>query len=71
LRDRSFAHAKDLELTGDPMVSYQRTKKLLIRRGIDPEKVNACETILDLNKLLKKHNLSLGKLQGKSDDTGK
>ena len=64
MRNGSFAHAEDLELTGDPMVSYQRTRKKMIRAGIPVKDVDKCETILDLNKLLKKFNLSLSKLQG-------
>ena len=34
------------------MVSLHREKKLAIRRGIDPDKVNKCESNAELSKFL-------------------
>jgi len=49
------------------MVSYQRTRKKLIRAGIPVKDVDKCKTITDLAALLEKHNTSLSKLQKKDN----
>ena len=38
------------------MVSYQRVKKLLIRRGIPREDADSCKNVAELNELWNKHN---------------
>jgi len=53
------------------MVSYQRTRKKMIRAGVPVKDVDKCKTIKNLNDLLKKYNLSLSKLQAtEAEDNG-